>query len=73
MALLQVPRKRPRKRIAATARPCPQAPTGPNQTETDEFTKEGLAIDVDGRIRSARVIEELSRLVSARRPRLPAQ
>ena len=26
-------------------------------TVTDEFTKEGLAIDVDGRIRSARTIE----------------
>ena len=84
-ARLQVPRKRPRKRVAA-ARPRPQAPTGPNQvwsydfvfdhcangqqlkclTVTDEFTKEGLAIDVDGRIRSARVIEVLSRLVSAR-------
>jgi hypothetical protein len=68
---LQVPRKRPRKRLAAT-RPRPQAPCGPNQvwsydfvfdhcangqqlkclTVTDEFTKEGLAIDVDGRIRS---------------------
>ncbi len=35
-------------------------------TMTDEFTKEGLAIDVDGRIRSARVIEVLSRLVSDR-------
>ena len=35
-------------------------------TVADEFTKEGLAIDVDGRIRSARVIEVLSRLVSAR-------
>ncbi len=35
-------------------------------TATDEFTKEGLAIDVDGRIRSVRVIEVLSRLVSAR-------
>jgi putative transposase len=35
-------------------------------TVTDEFTKEGLAIDVDGRIRSPRVIEVLSRLVSAR-------
>jgi putative transposase len=33
---------------------------------SDEFTKEGLAIDVDGRIRSPRVIEVLSRLVSAR-------
>jgi len=85
-AALQVPRKRPRKRIAAVARPRPQAPSGPNQvwsydfvfdhcangqqlkclTVTDEFTKEGLAIDVDGRIRSTRVIEMLSRLVSAR-------
>jgi len=82
---LQVPRKRPRKRVAA-ARPRPQAPCGPNQvwsydfvfdrcangqqlkclTLTDEFTTEGLAIDVDGRIRSARVIEVLSRLVSER-------
>src|SRR5262249_56021755 len=79
---LQLPRKRPKKRVAA-AGPRPQAPCGPNQlssydfvfdhcangqhlkclTVTDEFTKEGLAIDVDGRIRSARVIEVLSRLV----------
>jgi putative transposase len=85
-ARLQVPRKRPRKRIAAAPRPRPQAPSGPNQvwcydfvfdhcangqqlkclTVADEFTKEGLAIDVDGRIRSGRVIEVLSRLVSAR-------
>ena len=84
-AQLQVPRNRPRKRVAAN-RPRPQAPTGPNQvwsydfvfdrcangqqlkclTVTDEFTKEGLAIDVDGRIRSPRVIEVLSRLVSER-------
>lgn len=90
---LQLPRKRPRKRVAA-GRPRPQAPTGPNQvwsydflfdrcasgqqlkclTVTDEFTKEGLAIDVDGRIRSPRVIDVLSRLVSERgRTRLPAQ
>jgi putative transposase len=82
---LQVPRKRPRKRVAVV-RPRPQAPVGPNQvwsydfvfdhcangqklkclTVTDEFTKEGLAIDVDGRIRSPRVIEVLSRLVSER-------
>ncbi len=82
---LQVPRKRPRKRVAA-ARPRPQTPSGRNQvwsydfvfdhcangqqlkclTVTDEFTKEGLAIDVDGRIRSPRVIEVLSRLVSER-------
>ena len=84
-ARLQVPRKRPRKRIA-TGRPRPNAPTGANQvwsydfvfdacangqqlkclTVTDEWTKEGLAIEVDGRIRSNRVIEVLSRLVSAR-------
>jgi putative transposase len=82
---LQVPRKRPRKRVVA-ARPRPQAPCGPNQvwsydfmfdrcangqqlkclTVTDEFTKEGLAIDVAGRIRSPRVIEVLARLVSER-------
>jgi putative transposase len=84
-AKLQVPRKRPRKRIA-TGRPRPRAPTGANQvwsydfvfdrcangqqlkclTVTDEWTKEGLAIEVDGRIRSPRVIEVLSRLVSER-------
>ena len=84
-ARLQVPRKRPRKRIA-TGRPRPNAPTGANQvwsydfvfdwcangqqlkclTVTDEWTKEGLAIEVDGRIRSPRVIEVLSRLVSER-------
>ena len=85
MARLQVPRRRPRKRIA-TGRPRPKAPTGANQvwsydfvfdwcasgqqlkclTVTDEWTREGLAIEVDGRIRSARVIEVLSRLVSER-------
>jgi len=84
-AKLQVPRKRPRKRVA-TGRPRPNAPTGANQvwsydfvfdwcasgqqlkclTVTDEWTKEGLAIEVDGRIRSGRVIEVLSRLVSER-------
>jgi len=84
-ARLQVPRKRPRKRIAA-ARPRPQAPSGPNQvwsydfvfdrcangqqlkclTVTDEFTKEGLAIDVASRMRSPRVIEVLACLVSER-------
>ena len=82
---LQVPRKRPRKRVAAS-RPRPQPPTGPNHvwsydlvfdwatngqqikclTVTDEWTKEGLAIDVAGSIRSKRVIEVLSRLVSQR-------
>jgi putative transposase len=35
-------------------------------TVTDEFTKEGIAIDVAGSIRSARVIDVLSRLVSER-------
>jgi len=35
-------------------------------TVTDEYTKEGLAIEVDGRIRSGRVIDVLSRLVSER-------
>jgi hypothetical protein len=35
-------------------------------TVSDEFTKEGLAIEVDGRIRSPQVIEVLSRLVSER-------
>jgi putative transposase len=84
-AKLQVPRKRPRKRIAS-GRPRPQTPTGANQvwsydfvfdwcangqqlkclTVTDEWTKEGLVIEVDGRIRSPRVIEVLSRLVSER-------
>jgi len=84
-AKLQVPRKRPRKRIA-TGRPRPNAPTGANQmwsydfvfdwcangqqlkclTVSDEWTKEGLAIEVDGSIRSRRVIEVLSRLVSER-------
>ena len=82
-ARLQVPRRRPRKRIAS-GRPRPNAPTGANQvwsydfvfdwcangqklkclTVTDEWTKEGLAIEVDGRIRSPRVIEVLARLVS---------
>ena len=85
LARLQVPRKRPRKRIA-TGRPRPNAPAGANQvwsydfvfdwcangqklkclTVTDEWTKEGLAIEVDGRIRSAGVIAVLSRLVSER-------
>jgi transposase InsO family protein len=35
-------------------------------TVTDEWTKEGLAIEVDGRFRSGRVIEVLSRSVSER-------
>jgi putative transposase len=84
-AKLQVPRRRPRKRIAS-GRPRPQAPSGANQvwsydfvfdwcangqqlkclTVTDEWTKEGLAIEVDGRLRSGHVIEVMSRLISER-------
>ena len=80
---LQVPRKRPRRKVATTRRR-PNAPTGPNQvwaydfvfdrcangqtlkclTIVDEWLHECLAIDVQGGIRSARVIEMLSRLIS---------
>lgn len=82
---LQVPRKRPRKRVAAH-RPRPRAPSGANQvwaydfvfdgcangqqlkclTVVDEFTRESLAIDVAGTIRSQRVIDVLCRLISER-------
>ena len=82
---LQVPRKRPRKRVAHS-RPRPQLPSGANEvwaydfvhdacangqqlkclTIIDEYTRECLAIDVAGSIRSNRVIEVLSRLVSER-------
>ena len=42
-------------------------------TVVDEFTRECLAIDVAGRIRSARVIEVLAQLVSVHgAPRVPA-
>jgi putative transposase len=80
---LQVPRKRPRRRVA-TCRPRPLPATGVGQvwaydfvfdacangqqlkclTIVDEFTRECLAIDVAGSIRSGRVIEVLSKLVS---------
>ena len=80
---LQVPRRRPRRRVA-TGRPRPVPPTGPNHvwaydfvfdtcadgralkclTVVDEFTRECLAIDVAGGIRSGRVIEVLTQLVS---------
>ena len=80
---LQVPRKRPRRRVAAS-RPRPLPVNGPNQvwaydfvfdacangqqlkclTVIDEFTRECLAIDVAGGIRSGRVIEVLAKLVS---------
>jgi putative transposase len=82
---LQLPRRRPRKRVAS-GRPRPNAPNGASQvwaidfvfdacadgrqlkcvTVADEFTKEGLAIEVDARIRSGQVIEVLGRLVSER-------
>ncbi len=80
---LQVPRRRPRRRVA-TSRPRPLPATGRNHvwaydflfdhcangqtlkclTVIDEFTRECLAIDVAGSIRSARVIEVLAQLVS---------
>ena len=82
---LQVPKKRPRRRIA-TARPRPLAPAMANAvwsydfvfdacangqqlkclTVVDEYTRESLAIDVAGSIRSARVIEVLAKLISVR-------
>ena len=80
---LQVPRKRPRRRVAMS-RPRPLAPTQANQvwaydflfdacangqqlkclTVLDEYTRESLAIDVAGSIRSKRVIEVLAQLIS---------
>ena len=80
---LQVPRKRPRRRVAS-GRPRPLPAFQANQvwaydfvfdacangqqlkclTVIDEFTRECLAIDVAGSIRSNRVIEVLSKLVS---------
>ncbi len=82
---LQVPRKRPRRRVAST-RPRTLTPTMANQvwaydfvfdacangqqlkclTVVDEYTRECLAIDVAGSIRSNRVIEVLSQLISVR-------
>jgi len=83
LAKLQVPRKRPRRRVAKN-RPRPLAPEQAQQvwaydfvfdgcgngqqlkclTVVDEYTRECLAIDVKGSIRSRQVIEVLSRLVS---------
>jgi putative transposase len=80
---LQVPRRRPRRRVA-TGRPRPVPATGANHvwaydfvfdacangqalkclTVIDEYTRECLAIDVAGGIRSRRVIEVLAQLVS---------
>ncbi len=80
---LQVPRRRPRRRVA-TGRPRPVPATGANHvwaydfvfdacangqalkclTVIDEYTRECLAIDVAGGIRSRRVIEVLAQLVT---------
>ena len=80
---LQVPRRRPRRRVA-TGRPRPLPPTARNHvwaydfvfdtcanrhtlkclTIIDGWTRECLAIDVAGGIRSGRVIEVLAQLVS---------
>lgn len=80
---LQVPRRRPRRRVAGS-RPRPLPATGMNQmwaydfvfdacangqqlkclTVIDEYTRECLAIDVAGSIRSGRVIEVLAQLIS---------
>lgn len=80
---LQVPRKRPRRRVASS-RPRPTPALEANHvwaydfvfdacangqqlkclTVIDEHTRECLAIDVAGSIRSCRVIEVLSKLVS---------
>lgn len=80
---LQIPRRKPRRRAAAS-RPRPLPATAGNHvwaydfvfdacannqqlkclTIVDEWTRESLAIDVAGSIRSDRVIEVLARLVS---------
>jgi putative transposase len=80
---LQVPRRRPRRRVGS-GRPRPLPPTAHNHvwaydfvfdtcangqalkclTVVDEWTRECLAIDVAGGIRSGRVIEVLTQLVS---------
>jgi putative transposase len=80
---LQLPRRRPRRRLA-TGRPRPLPAAGPNfvwaydfvfdacangqqikcLTIVDEFTRECLAIDVAGSIRSRRVIDLLTQLIS---------
>jgi putative transposase len=82
---LQVPKKRPRRKVAAS-RPRPLAPATANSvwsydfvldacangqqikclTVVDEYTREALAIDVAGSIRSSRVIDVLAKLISMR-------
>ena len=80
---LQVPRKRPRRRVAARS-DRPRSPVSRNHvwaydfvfdacangqqlkclTIIDEYTRECLAIDVAGSIRSRRVIDVLARLIT---------
>ena len=82
-AQLQVPRRRPRRRIAS-GRPRPTPPSAAHHvwaydfvydrcasgqqlkclTVVDEWTRECLAIEVSGSIRSRHVIDVLSRLLS---------
>lgn len=82
-AKLQVPRRRPRRRIAS-GRPRPTPPSAANHvwaydfvydrcangqqlkclTIVDEWTRECLAIEVSGSIRSRHVIDVLARLIS---------
>ena len=82
---LQVPRRRPRRRVAS-ARPRPLPASAANQvwaydfvfdrcangqqlkclTVVDEWTRECLAIEVSGSIRSRQVIDLLARLISVR-------
>jgi putative transposase len=84
---LQVPRRRPRRRVA-TSRPRPLPPTGANHvwaydfvfdscangqqlkclSVVNEWTREALATDVAGSIRSGRVIEVLAKLISEHGP-----
>ena len=83
-AQLQVPRRRPRRRIAS-GRPRPTPPSAANHvwaydfvydrcatgqqleclTVVDEWTRQCLAIEESGSIRSRQVIDVLSRRVSA--------
>ena len=82
-AALQVPRRRPRRRVATSRRgrcrrpainhvwaydfvfdTCANGQTLKCLTIVDEWTRECLAIDVAGGIRSGRVIEVLAQLVS---------
>jgi len=83
LAGLQVPRKRPRRRVASS-RPRPVPALAANHvwaydfvfdacangqqlkclTVIDEYTREALALDVAGSIRSGRLIEVLTKLVS---------